>query len=360
MKIRLRNTNRGTISAAEIITAYQEAFGLPWWRIAVDMVLRLLHLGGVFQLADATYQEADEALIKQILDEDKTNLEKYIAEDFDCEVPKETAYALGLFFADGSCGLREDKYAGAWWRIVGWKKTCLERAQTALGKQYPNMLFPLRLYDSYKAGYIVSSSPFKDKERKKTLYCLEVAPKERHNDSSRGEFIEGFRVTNYDQYSNKKVPAGILESPSISKKAFLEGVFDGDGTPVKRSRNGGRITCHGIRQTAGLMDLMLDCGWRFNSGRDNGNENYYIIFNRKHEQLSPIPACDDFSFRLMGVFHQNPKTAAMPIFLTCVMTSQGGHAVLSYYYKGKVNIIEPQRDWIYNVPTDWTLMLMFG
>lgn len=153
MKIKLRKVNRGTIGAADIITAYANAFGLPWWRILIDSALRLFHFGGVFQVTDQTYQETDEAVIKEILEKDKTDLEKYLAEDFDC---------------------------------------------------------------------------------------------------------------------------------------------------------------------------------------------------------------DDFSFRLMGVFHQDLRTAAMPIFLTNVMTSQGGHAVLSYYHEGKVNIIEPQKDWIYNVPTDWKLMLLNG
>lgn len=153
MKVKLRQVNRGTISSDDIITAYQEAFNIPWWRIAIDYLMRIFHLGGIFQMADQYYQEADEALIKEILDEDKTNLEQYIAEDFDC---------------------------------------------------------------------------------------------------------------------------------------------------------------------------------------------------------------DDFTFRLMGVFHCDPRTAAMPIFITWVVTSQGGHAVISYYHKSEVHIIEPQKDWIYDVPSDWKLMLLCG
>lgn len=70
--------------------------------------------------------------------------------------------------------------------------------------------------------------------------------------------------------------------------------------------------------------------------------------------------CDDFAFRLMGVFHQNFRTAAMPIFITWVSMSDGGHAVLSYYCKGFVSIIEPQNDEVYVVPKDWGLMLLCG
>ena len=69
--------------------------------------------------------------------------------------------------------------------------------------------------------------------------------------------------------------------------------------------------------------------------------------------------CDDFAFSLMGTFHKNEDTAAMPIFVTWVLTPQGGHAVLSYYL-GEVNIIEPQNDEIYPVPKNWKLLLLCG
>ena len=62
----------------------------------------------------------------------------------------------------------------------------------------------------------------------------------------------------------------------------------------------------------------------------------------------------------MGVFHQNKETAAMPIFITWVLMPQGGHAVLSYYVAGTVRIIEPQTDDVFEVPTDWKLLLLCG
>jgi len=71
--------------------------------------------------------------------------------------------------------------------------------------------------------------------------------------------------------------------------------------------------------------------------------------------------CDDFTFRLMGVFHQNVKTAAMPIFITWVLMTDGqAHAVISYCTNsGAVLIIEPQNDQIYSVP-GWQLLLLCG
>lgn len=70
--------------------------------------------------------------------------------------------------------------------------------------------------------------------------------------------------------------------------------------------------------------------------------------------------CDDFAFSLMGMFHKNEATAAMPIFITWVLMPGGGHAVLSYYKAGKVCIIEPQNDEIYPVPKNWKLLLLCG
>ena len=85
---RPRQTVRGGLSASEVITAYQEAFNIAWWRTIVDLLLRLFGFGGVFQLADASYRELDddgEQRLLGLLERDKTDLEEYKAEDFDCD-----------------------------------------------------------------------------------------------------------------------------------------------------------------------------------------------------------------------------------------------------------------------------------
>ena len=71
--------------------------------------------------------------------------------------------------------------------------------------------------------------------------------------------------------------------------------------------------------------------------------------------------CDNYSFALMGSFHHNRETAPMPIFITWVLTREGGHALLSFYEAGKVFLIEPQTDEIIpGVPADWALILLCG
>lgn len=80
------------------------------------------------------------------------------------------------------------------------------------------------------------------------------------------------------------------------------------------------------------------------------------------EDGSPIEDfdCDDFAFSLMGAFHKDRETAAMPIFITWVQTEMGGHALVSFYDGGAVVMIEPQNDGMFGVPEGWKLMLVCG
>lgn len=93
----------------------------------------------------------------------------------------------------------------------------------------------------------------------------------------------------------------------------------------------------------GYIDLIVDA--------DQGDKEEYDL-----ETFD----CDDFAFRLMGVFHMDRETAAMPIFITWVSFPGGAHAVLSYYYDGEVRIIEPQNDEVFPVPEDWSLLVLIG
>ena len=74
--------------------------------------------------------------------------------------------------------------------------------------------------------------------------------------------------------------------------------------------------------------------------------------------------CDDFAFQLMGVFHEHETACTYPIFITWIEWytdgQRYGHAVISYYHKGIVYIIEPQSDSIFLPPSDWKLNLLCG
>lgn len=71
--------------------------------------------------------------------------------------------------------------------------------------------------------------------------------------------------------------------------------------------------------------------------------------------------CDDFAFRLMGIFHTHRSTARMPIFITWLTyPKHTPHAVLSYFFNGCIYIIEPQTDEVSFVPAGTKLNLLTG
>ena len=89
MYIRERDKYKGSIWAAEIIAAYQKAFNIPWWRMAISTIATALGVGGIFRLADMTYEEMtdedEEYFICDFLAKDLTDLETYVNVKFDCD-----------------------------------------------------------------------------------------------------------------------------------------------------------------------------------------------------------------------------------------------------------------------------------
>ena len=86
--IKTRQSVKGTIGAAEIIAAYQDAFHVSWFKVVADLIARFLGLGSIFQLADAYYGEIDDAVEERLIDfltHDKTDLVHYKAEEHDCD-----------------------------------------------------------------------------------------------------------------------------------------------------------------------------------------------------------------------------------------------------------------------------------
>ncbi len=209
----------------------------------------------------------------------------YVDELWDCVVSPETCFGMGLFLADGSCNLRKGKFSGANWRIVGWKLDALERTKKAFESEWEDLVFPIKEYNSYKAGTSTNYGA-----RRKTLYCLEVAPKNRNNNGTRGRFIEKFRKTAYYYWGDKKVPAGVLESPLSSKRAFLEGVIIGDGCISCEHTS---ITVHPNTTLSTLLKLMSDVRWDFSIGKEDGSDTFRVGINRRREGKGRILECLD-------------------------------------------------------------------
>jgi len=227
-------------------------------------------------ISDEKFRVITKQQMEQLLAKDDTDSLNYIPTYADCPVPESTAYALGLFFADGTCGFREEgKKGGAWWRIVG-RKELLEKAKRGL-EEYPRfpVYFRINLYDSYRKGAKTNYG-----ERNHDEYCLDVYASKY---GARGDFIRAFyRMFYLDGILDyKKVPGCIYDSPISCKRAFLQGVIDGDG-----ERYTNRLTIVGDLALTGIIKIMKDLHWSFSISvetRGKRDDVYYVSYGRSRE-----------------------------------------------------------------------------
>jgi len=207
-------------------------------------------------ISDERFRIITKEQMEQLIKEDDTDTLPYIPIYADCEIPAETAYALGVFFADGTCGFRGETACGAWWRIVG-EKELLEKAKAGL-EAYPRfpVYFRLNLFNSYRKGTETNYG-----RRNRDEWCLDVYAKKY---GARRDFIRAFyRMFYLDGILDyKKVPGCIYDSSLEAKKAFLQGVIDGDGDEYNR------LTVVGDLALTGIIKLMMDLHWAFSICKD--------------------------------------------------------------------------------------------
>jgi len=282
--------------------------------------------------------------VRRFLEWSQIDKRLYVPEYYDCPLPTDVAYGMGIFFADGTCGERN-------WRIVNKNKDVLEKIRKAFNEEFEkeNICFKLKLWDSYKKGNITNYG-----KRNYDLWCLDLYalnPKEFRrlkNSGNRLRMIKEFRNMFY-RNKYKKVPAGILESDLNTKKSFLEGVIEGDGT--KHTKNTGTITIKGKIGLGGLCKLMKDLDWKFTIMPDKRKEDIYsLYFNKKNPRKTEMKnACDDFSISLWGEINI-PGWSDLPFGLCCLhITDRDVYHAINIFVDNdfKVWFIEPMNDKCY-------------
>ena len=165
-------------------------------------------------------------------------------------ISEDEAYVMGLFWADGSCGIykwqttqkranRPRAYTfnktSYNWAIVNTNIEYLNKAKEKLNK----------LYD-YEIT-IVSCDSSKNINSKSQVYKLII-----NGGIKTLDIVEKYRQLFYDNNKKKKIPVEILNSPYDIRKNFLQGYYDGDGLKsCDLDRNctfdiDGKIGAHGI------------------------------------------------------------------------------------------------------------------
>lgn len=159
--------------------------------------------------------------------------------DFD----EEYAFALGLFYADGSCGKYFCKSGTKnSWAINNQNIDLLNRVKAALEKVHPDLSFVI--LDTMK-----SSSVYK------------LIPKSNGVDGGVVKIVDKFRDYMYDEDKYKKVPDFILNANDPIKYGFLQGYYSGDGYYSDMKNCALECSNKGKIGAAGLCHLFSTLGY---------------------------------------------------------------------------------------------------
>jgi hypothetical protein len=161
----------------------------------------------------------------------------------------ETAWAYGLFFADGSAGLGT-RGNGGFWRIVNANRDYLKRAAMAFTRIFPEFYFTIDSFDSYKRFFPTNLGP-----RRKKLYCLNAHLVVYNCQGLKDTLIKKFRSDFYNTFAMKKVPNFVLKGDTEVASGFWDGVHAGDG-----EQDGDRVTCKNKIGTMGLSMVLHKIG----------------------------------------------------------------------------------------------------
>jgi hypothetical protein len=179
-------------------------------------------IGTPMGMLDNTYYYTDEAGWKLILGDLVQNSTLYQTDVYDCPLPYDLAFSFGLFYADGSSSVNNDKKTYNWY-ICNSNKELLERCVEPLIKEF-GFDFKIHSYPSERKGTITNFGV-----RNKDIYRLQTNIGAGNRRLQRREpFIRAWHQMFYTEKGRKKVPGCIMESPLETKWAFIDGVIEGD------------------------------------------------------------------------------------------------------------------------------------
>ena len=156
------------------------------------------------------------------------------------EIDEDTAYAWGLFLAEGSCGLYESKSGKhAKWAIVNADVSVFERAILGLSRSEK---CTFKVYDTMKSSAVYSLTALSGG---RTGYATTM--------------VKRWRALFYDAHGFKKVPDEILCASRPVRQAFWDGYYVGDGDQDAHGYT--RCDIKGKIGAAGLFVLARSLGY---------------------------------------------------------------------------------------------------
>lgn len=192
-----------------------------------------------------------------------------IIDETPSDISEDTAYALGLFLAEGSCGSYYCKSSG-WkhsWAISNADVKVFDRATKGLCEKYPKYSFKILDTLSSSGAY-------------KLVACCNKEY------GAIKELVEEHRAMFYDNNKQKKIPNFIYSSPRIIRQAFWDGYYAGDGDQDKNGYV--RCDCKGKIGSAGLYWLASSLGYPVSLNTRKDKETIYrMTCSRKKQRKDP-------------------------------------------------------------------------
>lgn len=183
----------------------------------------------------------------------------------------EYAYAMGLFFADGSCN-----FGKFYWKINNCNLNYLHETQETYRKKYPELTFDIvEDISSRNNGYM-------------TLWCLVL----RISSPNSKEFCKKYRNLFYDDFKQKCVPPMILNAPLHIRESFFKGYYDGDGQKYhehhKKPSNEVRFDFEGKIGAHGMFYIAKSLGYQVSINiRKDKKTVYRLNLTKGHQQDHP-------------------------------------------------------------------------
>lgn len=209
-------------------------------------------------------------LIKQL--EDFENLQNNNSIEFinNDKLTIDEAYLMGLFLADGSCGIIKP-----YWKINNCNINFLEKCLLILKNLYPNYLFEIREDISSKNNNY------------KSLYALVI-----RKANVALEFVKKYRELFYDEYKKKKVPELIFNARIKIKQSFFDGFYDGDGQKYNEAHvkpsNELRFDFDGKIGSHGMYFISKSLGYNVSINiRADKPKVYRLNLTKEHQQDNP-------------------------------------------------------------------------
>ncbi|AJF98208.1 B-family DNA polymerase [Pandoravirus inopinatum] len=149
---------------------------------------------------------------------------------------KAHAWAMGMFFAEGSCnGYPRGNLQPYCWRIANKDMVLMRMALDGLEGRYPDVTFSINGPYADGMAYVVA------------------------NGTGKMGLVANYRAAFYDPvHALKRVPTEILNAHVEIKRAFIRGYFAGDGN---KTDCGSRCDGRGKIGMAGIYYLLSACGY---------------------------------------------------------------------------------------------------